>query len=148
MGELIDELFGATYFSKLDLRSGYHQILVKSEDRFKTAFCTHQGLYEWLVMPFRLSNAPTLFQSLMNHVFKNELQKSVLVFFDDILVYSPSWKTHLEHLEVVLSLLRNHTLFAKLTKCCFGMTKVDYLGHTISSQGWEMDSSKIHVVLH
>ncbi|PNY08611.1 Ty3/gypsy retrotransposon protein [Trifolium pratense] len=145
--ELLDELFGATYFSKLDLRSGYHQILVKTEDRCKTAFHTHQGLYEWLVMPFGLSNAPASFQSLMNNVFKNQLRKSVLVFFDDILVYSPSWATHLEHLVVVLSLLRHHTLFAKLTKCCFGMTKVDYLGHTISSQGVEMDNSKIQAVL-
>lgn len=145
--ELLDELFGATYFSKLDLRSGYHQILVKSEDRFKTAFRTHQGLYEWLVMPFGLSNAPASFQSLMNQVFKEQLRKSVLVFFDDILIYSPSWATHLEHLEVVLTLLRHHTLFAKLSKCCFGLTKVNYLGHTISSQGVEMDISKIKAVL-
>ncbi|MCI14332.1 transposon Tf2-1 polyprotein, partial [Trifolium medium] len=145
--ELIDELFGATHFSKLDLRSGYHQILVKSEDRYKTAFRTHQGLYEWLVMPFGLSNAPASFQSLMNEVFKDQLRKSVLVFFDDILVYSPSWSSHLVDLEVVLQLLRQHSLFAKLSKCSFGQSQVDYLGHIISSKGVAMDDSKIQAVL-
>lgn len=133
--ELLDELGGATHFSKLDLRSGYHQILVKPEDRYKTAFRTHQGLYEWLVMPFGLTNAPASFQSLMNHVFHQQLCKSVLVFFDDILVYSPSWSAHLLHLEEVLQLLRQHCLFAKLSKCSFGLTKVDYLGNTVSGNG-------------
>ncbi|XP_058746820.1 uncharacterized protein LOC131619773 [Vicia villosa] len=145
--ELLDELFGASYFSKLDLRSGYHQILATPEDRHKTAFRTHQGLYEWLVMPFGLSNAPASFQSLMNSVFQEQLRKYVLVFFDDILVYSPTWSSHLEHLEVVLKLLQQHVLFAKFSKCCFGCTTVDYLGHTISSQGVEMDKSKIQAVM-
>lgn len=145
--ELLDELYGAQYFSKLDLRSGYHQILVKPEDRFKTAFRTHQGLYEWLVMPFGLSNAPATFQSLMNHVFQAQLRKSVLVFFDDILIYSPSWSAHLSHLEEVLQLMRSHSLFAKMSKCCFGFTEVDYLGHTISNKGVQMDKSKIQAVL-
>ena len=145
--ELLDELFGAASFSKLDLRSGYHQILVNPEDHHKTAFRTHQGLYEWLVMPFGLSNAPASFQSLMNSVFRDQLRKFVLVFFDDILVYSPSWSAHLEHLEVVLKLLEQHELFAKLSKFCFGLTTVDYLGHTISNQGAEMDKSKIQAVM-
>lgn len=145
--ELLDELFGAQYFSKLDLRSGYHQILVKSKDRHKTAFRTHQGLYEWLVMPFGLSNAPASFQSLMNHVFQAQLRKSVLVFFDDILIYSPTWSAHLSDLTEVLQLLRQHSLFAKMSKCCFGFSEVDYLGHTVSHQGVQMDKSKVQAVL-
>lgn len=146
--ELLDELYGSHYFSKLDLRSGYHQILVKEENRHKTAFRTDQGLYECLVMPFGLSNAPATFQSLMNHVFQQHLRKFVLVFFDDILVYSLSWETHLIHLTKVLHLMRSHSLYAKLSKCCFGFTVVDYLGHTISHQGVQIDRSKIQAVLN
>jgi len=145
--ELIDELFGAQYFSKLDLRSGYHQILLKKEDRYKTTFRTHHGHYEWLVMPFGLMNAPATFQCLMNEVFQDMLRKSILVFFYDILVYSPTWSSHLQHLEVVLQLLRKHKLFAKLSKCSFGLTQVEYLGHTVSGQGVAVDASKVQVVL-
>ncbi|WVY91553.1 hypothetical protein V8G54_037067 [Vigna mungo] len=141
--ELLDELFGAKYFSKLDLRLGYHQILVSLEDKFKTAFRTHQGHYEWLVVPFRLTNAPATFQSLMNSVFHGLLRKSVLVFFDDILVYITSWSSHLQHLEVVLQLLQHHHLFAKLSKCHFGLEEIDYLGHTLSGNGVTMDQHKI-----
>jgi len=120
--ELLDELFGAQYFSKLDLCSSYHQIRLEEEDCFKTAFQTHHGLYEWRVIPFGLTNAPTTFQSLMNSIFAEVLRKFVLVFFDDILVYSLDWSTHIQHLTYVLNILRTHSLFSKLSKCSFGQT--------------------------
>jgi hypothetical protein len=145
--ELLDELFGAKYFSKLDLRSGYHQILLHPEDRHKTAFRTHQGHYEWLVMPFGLTNAPTTFQSLMNHIFQHALRKSVLVFFDDILINSSDWQEHLKHLDEVLNILQTNNLFVKLSKCSFGVLEIEYVGHVVTGQGVSMDKDKVKVVL-
>ena len=119
---------------------------MKPEHRYKTSFRTHQGHYEWLVMSFGLTNAPATFQSLMNHIFQGLLRKFVLVFFDDILVYSLDWSSHLQHLVTVLQVLQKEQLFAKLSKCSFGATNIDYLGHTISNDGIAMEKDKICVV--
>lgn len=146
--ELLDELHGAMYFSKLDLRSGYHQVLVRGEDVHKTAFRTHEGHYEYLVMPFGLMNAPSTFQSLMNEVFRAMLRRFVLVFFDDILVYSHDWPSHLQHLSTVLRILRDQKLVVNRKKCAFAQCSIEYLGHVVSQQGVTMDPAKIASIIN
>jgi hypothetical protein len=133
--ELLDELHGAIYFTKIDLRSGYHQIKMREQDVPKIAFRCHYDHYEFLVMPFGLTNAPTTFQSCMNHVFNKQLRKHLLVFFDDLLMYSRTWEEHIQHVEQILAIMEDQSLYAKESKCEFGMTEVLYLAHVIGGKG-------------
>ncbi|KAD3641324.1 hypothetical protein E3N88_30548 [Mikania micrantha] len=144
--DLFDQLQGAKCFSKIDLRSGYHQLKIKDSDISKSAFRTRYGHYEFVVMPFGLTNAPAVFMDLMNRVFHDFLDKFVIVFIDDILVYSKSKKEHEEHLRAVLEILRQKKLYAKFSKCDFWLDKVAFLGHVISAEGIMMDPAKVEAI--
>ena len=144
---LFDQLATAKIFSKIDFRSGYHQIKIRPEDVPKIAFSTRYGLYEYLIMSFGLTNAPACFMYLMNSVFMPELDKFVVVVIDDILIYSKNEADHAKHLRVVLSRLREHKLYAKFSKCEFWLKKVPFLGHILSEDGISVYPCKVQEVM-
>ncbi|GJU46487.1 reverse transcriptase domain-containing protein [Tanacetum coccineum] len=144
--DLFDQLQGSSVYSKIDLRSGYHQLRVRDEDIPKTAFRTRYGHYEFQVMPFGLTNAPVVFMDLMNRVCKPYLDKFVIVFIDDILIYSRNKEEHANHLRIILELLKKEKLYAKFSKCDFWIRIVQFLGHLIDSQGLHVDPAKIEAV--
>ena len=144
--DLFDQLRGATVFSKIDLRSGYHQVRIKDEDIFKTTFRTRYGHYEFVVMPFGLANAPTVFMCLMNNIMHKYLDKFVVVFIDDILIYSKTEEEHKEHLKIILQELREHQLFAKFSKCDFFKDKIQYLDHVVTKEEISVDPEKIRAI--
>ena len=144
--ELFDRLHGAKVFSKIDLRSGYHQIRISDEDVPKTAFRSRYGHFEFLVLPFGLTNAPATFMHLMHSIFRPFLDKFALVFLDDILIYSKSLTEHRDHVRQVLELLRQNKLFAKESKCELFKDRVEFLGHLVDAKGMHMMADKIDAV--
>ena len=144
--DLFDQLQGSSYYSKIDLRSGYHQLRVQEDDIPKTTFRTRYGHYEFLVMSFGLTNAPAVFMDLMNRVCKPYLDKFVIVFIDDILIYSRTKEEHGQHLQIILELLRKEKLYAKFSKCEFWIREVQFLGHVVSNEGIHVDPSKVEAI--
>lgn len=144
--ELFDRLRGAKYFSKMDLRSGYHQVRIHPDDIHKTAFRTRYGHYEFLVLPFGLTNAPATFMHLMNSIFRPFLDKFVIVFLDDILIYSRTLTEHKKHVRQVLELLRRNRLYANMKKCSFFKESVSFLGHVVSGDGLSMENDKVKAI--
>lgn len=144
--DLFDQLQGSSVYSKINLRSGYHQLRVREEDILKTAFRTRYGHFEFRITPFGLTNAPAVFMDLMNRVCKPYLDKFLIVFIDDILIYSRDEKEHTEHLRTILELLKKERLYAKFPKCDFWIHTVQFLGHIVNSQGIHVDPAKIEAV--
>jgi hypothetical protein len=145
--DLLDKLQGATYFSSFDLLSGYHQVRLNESDIPKTAFRTPFGSYEFLVLPFGLTNAPSTFQRLMNTIFHDFVREGfVVIYLDDLLVYSKTESLHMMHLKRVLQRLREHDLYAKLAKCNFFTSELKYLGHLVGKDGLKPDPDKVEVV--
>jgi hypothetical protein len=141
--ELFEELVGAKWFTNLDLRSGFHQIMVEEGDRYKTTFQTHCGHFEYKVMPYGLTGAPATFQAIMNHILAPLLRKCVVVFIDDILIYSKAYEEHIHHVKQVFELLREHQFKVRLSKCSFAKGQLRYLGHVISAEGVGTDPEKV-----
>lgn len=144
--ELLDELGGASWFSKLDLLQGYHQILMSEDDICKTAFRTHHGHFEFKVMPFGLCNTPSSFQATMNIIFRPFLRQFIIVFFDDILIYSSTLEDHIIHLEKTFRVLLKEQFVLKLLKCMFAQHQVEYLGHVVLSRGVEPMLAKVEAI--
>ena len=145
--DLFDRLRCSKYYTKIDLCTGYHQLQIREEDLPKTTFHTRYGHFEYTVMSFRLTNAPAAFMDLMHRVFQPYLDQFVIVFIDDILIYSQTHEEHELHLTIVLQNLREHKLYAKMRKCKFWMKEVKFLGHVVSEQSVVVDPAKIEAVM-
>lgn len=148
INDLFDQLKGAQYFSKIDLRSGCQQLRIKDEDIQKKAFRTPLGHYEYLVMPFGLTNAPSAFKDLVNRIFWKYLGQFFIVFINDILIYSKTQEDHEEHLKITLQILREHHLYAKFGTCGFWLSEVKFFGHVVSSKGISIDPSNVDSILN